>query len=441
MLKYDITAGKAPTLPKTCYNIPILKLILSQTPDEMHPLVANGIFPALANHMVNIEFRYPDHTYLKPYCMECGCARSGAGKSSLSRALSAIARSQHAHDTHVIKERARQDQEMKMASKNKTKNKEVVERKPMPLWVPDADATRPAMVLNAMDLEATDCHSMLVITPEVDMLNQLCGGHKMVSKAIRIFGDGGRWGALRATAEGVTGRPTMRVNICASGTEETVTEFFKKDLHNGTLWRFGMSYVPRPTTRKRTIPRQGTYDPKTLEKLDEILQRLSTCHGQIEIKPLNRLIDSLAGDMADLADLCDDDNIEDMSHRTLVNAWRKGCILYVANGQRWSNAIGDFLVWCIYFDIWSKVHLFSELLKGSNWIAPHKGPVANMLDLMPLSFTEKDLEDEREKQGKPRGAKDQLRAWRNRGFITFDPATQLYTKTEEYLKTHPQPDK
>lgn len=443
-LQYDIISPKPPVMPKSSLTMPILKVILSQCPEEMRPLVANGCFAALANQMVDIEFKYPDRTFLPPYVMECAVAHSGAGKSAVSRAVSMIARSNFEHDDAILKERTRQDQELKYASKSKSKGKgkdkepEVPTRMPMPLWVPDADATRPAIVQNAMDLEAVDRHPMLIVVPEIDGLNQLCGGHKMVSKAIRIFGDGGRWGALRATPDGVTGRPTMRVNISASGTEQTVTEFFRKDLHNGTLWRFGISYLPRAADRKRTIPRQGTYDAKTLAKIDEIVQRLTTCHGKIEIKPLNQLIDSLSGDMADLADLCDSDDIEDMSHRTLTNAWRKGCILYIANGQRWSSSIADFVVWSLYYDVWSKVHLFGELLKGTGWIEPHKGPVANMLDSLPIRFKETDLEDAREKMDKPRKATDQLRAWRNRGFITYDEQTQLYTKTEEYLKNHPQ---
>jgi hypothetical protein len=31
------------------------------------------------------------------------------------------------------------------------------------------------------------------------------------------------------------------------------------------------------------------------------------------------------------------------------------------------------------------------------------------------------------------GAKDQLYVWKNRGFITYNELTGLYTKTEEYL--------
>jgi len=440
MLQYDITSNKAPQMPSSWEKIPILKLILSQTPEAMRPLVANGCFPALANFMYDIEFKYPDRTYMTPYCIECGCAHSGAGKSALTRAIAAITRKQEEHDKQVMKDRARQDQQLKNGTKEKGKKKEPIERAPMPLWIPDSDISRPAMVQNAMDLEETDNHPMLILTPEIDMLNQMCGGHRMVSKAIRIFGDGGRWGQVRATPDGITGQPIMRVNICATGTEETVTEFFRKDLHNGTLWRFGISYLPRERQRRRTIPRQGSYDAKAIEKLNEILQRLESCHGKFEIKPLNKLIDSLAGDMADLADLCDDNNIEDMSHRTLVNAWKKGCILWLANGQSWSKAIGEIVTWSIYHDLWSKTHLFSELLKNSGWASSHKGPVANMLDSLKTTFSELELEELRKDIGKNPDAKDQLRAWRNRGFITFDETTQLYTKTEAYLANHPQQD-
>lgn len=440
MKYYDVTSSEAPQMPNSWNKISIMKNILSQTPVNMQPLVANGIFPALANFLVDVEFKYPNNNYYSAFCMECGVAHSGAGKSTLTKAIEAITRSQDAHDDKVMRDRLLQDQQQKQGDTGKKgkKGKETKERIPMPLWLPDPDATRPAIVLNAKDLEDVDNHPMLIVAPEIDSLNQLCGGHRMVSKAIRIFGDGGRWGALRATADGITARPKMRVNISATGTEETVTEFFRKDLHNGALWRFGISYVPRESERSRTIPRQGTYGSKTLDKIDEVLQRLSTTHGKFEIKPLNRLIDSLAGEMADLANLCDDDNIEDMSHRTLVNAWRKGCILWLANGQCWSKAIGEFVVWSIYYSIWSTLHLFNDMLKGTNWAAAHKGPVPIMLDSLKKTFSMSELEDLRESQGKPRYAKDLLREWRNREFITFDEQTGLYTKTEKFLANHPQ---
>ncbi len=59
--------------------------------------------------------------------------------------------------------------------------------------------------------------------------------------------------------------------------------------------------------RDGRIPRQGKYDEAFYKKLDEYIVKLSICKGRFIIKPLNKLADQLAQDMATLADLTDDD--------------------------------------------------------------------------------------------------------------------------------------
>ena len=66
--------------------------------------------------------------------------------------------------------------------------------------------------------------------------------------------------------------------------------------------------------------------------------------------------------------------------------------------------------------------------------AQKSGP-KNMLDSLPNTFNETQLEALRLELGKSKeGTKHQLNVWKNRGFITFSSQTGLYTKTEEYLK-------
>ena len=66
--------------------------------------------------------------------------------------------------------------------------------------------------------------------------------------------------------------------------------------------------------------------------------------------------------------------------------------------------------------------------------AQKRGP-RNMLDSLPDTFSEAQLEALRLELGKSKeGTNGQLRIWKNRGFITYSAQTGLYTKTDEYLR-------
>jgi hypothetical protein len=141
--------------------------------------------------------------------------------------------------------------------------------------------------------------------------------------------------------------------------------------------------------------------------------------------------------MATLADLADDDVLFEMSHRSLVSAWKAGCVLWALNNQTWTKSMGELVEWLVYHDIWSKMAVFADLLKdGDTSISEvvKTGP-KNMLDDLTDSFNEAQLEALRERVGKSKeGTKRQLRVWVHRKFITYNELTGLYTKTEEYLK-------
>ena len=92
--------------------------------------------------------------------------------------------------------------------------------------------------------------------------------------------------------------------------------------------------------------------------------------------------------------------------------------------------------WMVYHDIWSKMQIFADMLgKNVDMIseAQRRGP-KNMLDSLPDSFNEAQLEALRLELGKSKdGTKGQLRKWVFCKFITYSAQTGMYTKTDEYL--------
>ncbi|MBO4612857.1 MAG: hypothetical protein J5671_06780 [Bacteroidaceae bacterium] len=358
---------------------------------------------------------------------------SGIGKAQLTHLVEAIMRPFREHDEMEYDKLVDWQRQLKTRGANKDKP----ERPEVSIWFPPSDITAPAFLQNAMALEAQGGRTQYINLPEVEMADKMCGGHRQVSQTIRNIYDRHRAGALRATAEGVTGNPIMRVNITFSSTPDSARSFYKKDLTNGFFGRIPFAYKARGE-RKGKIPRQGTYNEEFLANLDEYLSRLDCCKGSFVVKPLNKIADQLAEEMARLADLADDDMLFELSHRSIFSAWKKGATLWILNNQTWTRSIGEFVVWFCYYDLWSKVMVFGDMFKGGD-VQPEetqkKGP-RNMLDgLKSNTFNEQQLEDLRVSLGKSKeGTSHQLSVWMNRGLIEYSNQTGLYTKTANYLK-------
>ena len=427
---YDITKPIAPAMPKLGKDLAIVKLLLSQVSKDMQDILAPLLFDSLASHISGTAFMYPDLTW-KEICglITAVSTVSAGGKGQLQRLVEAIMRVARQHDERELQKLV----EWQKIIKSKAANKEKPVRPDVSFWIPPSDITNAAFIQNAMACEKDGEHTQYYNLPEVEMADRMCGGHRQVTQTIRNIYDIQKAGALRATADGVTGNPTLRVNMNISCTPGEARKFFKNDLFNGTLGRIAFSYKARGN-RDGKIPRQGKYDEDFLAQLDEYIVRLQACKGRFIVKPLNKLADKMAADMAALADLTDDDTLWDLSKRAIVNAWKKGCVLYILNGQTWTKAMSEFVEWLMYYDLWSKNQIFGDMLKDGDTcvVEAQKSGPKNMLENLPDTFNEAQLEALRATMDKPKeGTKRQLRVWMSRGFITYSAQTGLYTKTKK----------
>ena len=431
-MSYNIFGNIAPAMPRPSKGTNFCKLLLSQASREMREPLVPMAFPALAAHLTGVEFMYSDNKYYE-LCGQMGhlIGSSGVGKAQLTHLVEAIQRSFRDHDETEFKKLV----EWQRQVKTRGANKEKPERPDVSFWFPPSDLTNPAFIQNALALEKLGGRTMYLNLPEVEMADRMCGGHRQVSQTIRNIYDCQRAGALRATADGVTGNPILRANITFSSTPEAARAFYRKDLTNGFFGRIPFAYKARGE-RKGKIPRQGTYDETFLAKLDEYIARLDNCKGKFIVKPLNKIADQLAEEMASLADLADDDMLFELSHRSIFSAWKKGATLWILNNQTWSRSIGEYVIWFCYYDLWSKMKVFGDMFKGvdnQSDDSQKSGP-KNMLDSLSDTFNENQLEALRESLGKNKqGTRHQLNVWKNRGFIEYSAQTGLYTKTEKYL--------
>ena len=432
-MRYDITKPTVPAMPYLGKGTECIRLLLSQASKDMYEPLVPMFFPVLGAHISGTEFQYPDYSWKEPTGMMANLvAHSGDNKGQLSTLAKAICRDFRHHDEAEMKKLA----EWQKQKQTKGANKDKPERPDVAFRFPPSNTTNAAFIQNAMALEAQGGLTQYFNLPEVEMADRLCGGHRQVSVLLRNVYDRDRAGALRATADGVTGDPIIRACFTVSSNPDSTRKFYKYELTNGTFGRMVFSYKPR-TSRSGRIPRQGKYTDEFYGKLDDYLARLAISKGRYIIRPLNKLIDRLAQDMASLADLADDDVLFEMSHRSLVSGWKAGCVLWVLNNQTWTKSMGELVEWLVYHDIWSKMQVFADLLgKDADQLseARRRGP-KNMLDSLPDTFNEAQLEALRTSLDKSKeGTKGQLAKWVFRKFITYSAQTGLYTKTEEYLK-------
>ncbi len=433
-MKYDITKPTAPTMPNLGKGMECFKLLLSQTSQDMNAPLLPMLAPVVGTKISQAEFQYPSGQWFEMCGQQAALIADSAGnKGQLGLLVEACNRDFRQDDAEELKRYLRYQKTYKKRSQSQERPEEVF---PLLRFLP-ADCSKPGYLKAQMACQEHGGLTTYIDLKEIEQLDNLCGSHKQVTQMLRLMWDREIYNALRATVDGITGSALLRTNLTISTTPVRARQFFKYNLFDGTLGRMVFSYKPRGN-RDGKIPRIGKFSDGFYEKLDEYLARLDNCKGRYVIRPLNKLIERLANDVAELGDLTDNDCLWDMGKRSLISAWKAGCVMWALNNMTWSRAMGDVVEWLVWHDMWSKYQVLGDMLKdGDTSTADVSNSVpANMLDdIKGNSFNEQQLEALRERMGKSKeGTKRQLRVWVHRGLITYSAETGLYTKTDEYLK-------
>ena len=400
----------------------------------MHAPLLPMLFPVLGTKISQVEFQYPSGQWFEMCGQQATLIADSAGnKGQLGLLVEACNRDFRLSDAEELKNYLQYQKAYKKRSQSKERPEEVF---PLLRFLP-ADCTKPGYLKAQMACQEHGGLTTYIDIKEIEQLNNLCGSPKQVSQMLRLMWDREIYNALRATVDGVTGSALLRTNLTVSTTPVRARQFFKFNLFDGTLGRMVFSYKPRGN-RDGKIPRIGKLSDEFYQKLDEYLARLDNCKGRHVIRPLNKLVERLSNDIAELGDLTDNDCLWDMGKRSLISAWKSGCIMWALNNMTWSRGMENVVEWLVFHDTWSKYQVLGDMLKegDTSTAEASKAIPANMLDdIKGDSFTELQLEALRESIGKSKeGTKRQLRVWVHRGLITYSAQTGLYTKTEEYLK-------
>ena len=403
---------------------PLIRLLLSKTPDIYKPAVAHAVFPALGAHLHKTRFRYIDNVEHEATLMNVLMAGTGAGKDCISEPINHIMADIRRRDAeNLAREKAWKDEvNRKGANKDKRQRPEGLVIQEI-----DADMTGPAFV---MRMAEADEHFLYTKLNEIDQFDALRGngrGGQQFQIMCLAFDPGNRYGQTRVGTQSVTEKVCIRFNWNASTTVGKGKRYFQNVLTDGPISRINFCTIPEREIGAE-MPVYGTYDAQFDEELRPYIERLCGARGTIDCPQAYRLAMKLKNECADFARLSQSRTYENLSFRALVIAYLKACVLYVAHDYKWDKTMEDFIRWSLQYDLWCKMRFFGEAIEEANHCSQssgRRGP-RNLLELLPNEFTMEDAVRIRREQGLQRqGAQDMIRMWRNRGYIEERTNEQL----------------
>lgn len=420
----EILGEEPPQLPRRLPKS--IKLLTSKEPDLYKPAAIMGAFPALGAHLVDVHFLYKDNTQHEATFMSCCIAPMSSGKSCINRVCDPIMADIKAKD----EENYRRENEWKDECRSLGANKQKPKRpEGLIIQIMPSDMTNAALVQRLMDAQG---HFLYTHVDEVELFDQLKVNGKagQIGKIFRYAFDNQEYGQGRVGLQSVSGSPVVRWNWNAATTIQRGQQFFRPMLADGTLSRLTLSTIV--TQRGMAMPIHGIYDDKFKKELKPYIDRLNAASGLIDLPQAKRLINTIEKEAQDMAWLYDDEVFERLSYRSIVSAWLRAMVLYLAEGK-WSKEIENLAMWSFKYDMWCKMHFFGQQI-GSQMegeVVRTRGP-QNMLDMLADAFTQEDARQVRISQNKKPHPIQMLCMWQKRGYITQD-ADGVYHKTSAYL--------
>ena len=420
---------------------PLIKLLVSRTPQIYRPAVAHAVFPALGAHLWKTYFRYIDNVYHEATLMNVLMAGTGAGKNCISDPINRILKDIRQRDRDNLQREKEWKKEMQTKGANKDKR-----QRPEGLVIQeiDPDTTNAAFVQRLADAEERFLYTRMNELDQFDALKTSARSKAHFQIMCLAFDPGNVYGQTRVGTGSVSERVCIRFNWNASTTIRKGQAYFRQVLTDGPISRINFCTIPeRPIGSD--MPVYGTYDPSFDEELRPYIENLNKARGNVECRSARILAKKLREECADFARLSESRVYENLSFRANVIAFLKACILYVAHGNKWDKTMEDFIRWSLKYDMWCKMEFFGEAIEqveAGTVSSKNQGP-QNLLDLLPDTFTREEAGRLRQRQGIRRGSlKVMLSNWKSRGYITLefdgddDINRQVFRKTETYLARH-----
>ena len=403
-----------PTLPK------LVKAVTSCTPARFKATVAQAIFPPLATYPRQLAFVYTDNQIreLRINCLIV--APTGTGKDSCtSQPLEHITAEMEQRD-EINRERLRKFNE----DYNSQANNKVKPKRPADLIIQCimSDITKAGLVQRMAEAQKAPLYVKLNELEQWDKIEGATGKSNQFTTLKLCDDESNKFGSDRAGTQSVTVSGKLHLNWNANTTIPKVIRYFSHVLTDGPISRLCLATVPKGEIGA-DIAVFGNYDSTYDEALKPFIDNLRSATGVIDCQQAKRLARRLKQECAEFARLSQDEVFDNLTHRALVHAFRKACLLYAANGMKWEKAIESFCRWSLFYDLYLKMKLWGDLIRhADDDVHTSKRGPRNLLESIPtgedMIFRFSDAVAARLKNGKSEeGTMNMLSQWKVRGYI------------------------
>ena len=431
-------SNKPPELPATLPKL--VKLVTQNTPQHFKATVAQAMFPPLASYPKQLKFVYIDNQVreLRINCLII--AETGSGKDTcLSQPLAYLTASMTERD-EMNRERLKKYNE---EYNNKADNKQKPQR-PDDLVIQFlmSDVTKAALVQRMDEAKKAPLYVKLSELEQWDKIEGASGRNNQFTILKMVDDETNKFGSERAGTQSVVASGCLHLNWNANTTIGKAMKYFRYVLTDGPISRLCLATVPHREIGA-TILVYGDYGEAYAEALKPYIDNLKAATGVINCLQAKRMANKLMEECSEFSRLSQDAVFDNLTHRALVHAFRKACLLYAANGMRWEKSIEDFCRWSLFYDLYLKMTFWGDQIRHADDDVPtsKRGP-RNLLEFIPTNeegiFNYSDAVKVRLKNGmKEDGTNGMLRQWKSRGYVlqmTDDSFKKVYNNGKNKCK-------
>lgn len=419
------TTNRPPQMPKRL--IPFHRALCSCTPEVYVPTVCEAAFASLGTHLHGVTFRYIDGKEHEASFESVLIKDMSVGKGCIDKPIQYILADIDESDKKS-REREAEYKRNNPAGKKKAKRPNDI-----CVQILMSDTTNAAFNQRLIDANNNGGRTLYMKVDEVELLNKLKTNGISVTSLIKLAYDRAEVGQERVGAESVTGTAPCRWNFNASTTPSRGRNFFGPYVNDGTLSRLDLNTIDIPDGND-DIPVYKKYDDRYAEALAPYIQNLNNAAGEIRCEKAERLAHEMDRENKELAAAYDSKAYKILSYRANVTAYKKAMVLYIINGMKWSKDIEAYVRWSLKWDMWIKLRYFGDLLDKAllaDEQAVNPTP-KNLIEHLPNPFSEEQLIQLRNSEGKTGSVKTLLRQWKFRGYINYDDSADVYWKAGRY---------
>ena len=408
-------AAQPPEIPQQLPKL--VKAVTSSTPQKYKATVAQAMFPPLATYPRQLSFTYIDNQVreLRLNCLIV--AGTGSGKDSCTKQPL----------THIIRDMKERDELNRDRLKkfneeynSKAQSKEKPKRpKDLIIQVIKSDITKAALVQRMDEAQGAPLYVRLNELELWDKIEGASGRSNQFTTLKLCDDEDNDFGSDRASTQSVMGSGSLHLNWTANTTPPKMIRYFRNVVTDGPISRLSMATIPDDEIGA-DCPIFGNYDESYDEQLRPYIEHLKEATGVIDCPQAKRMARRLKQECADFARLSQDQVFDNLTHRALVIAFRKGCLLYAANGMRWEKTIETFCRWSLFYDLYLKMKFWGDMIRNAenDVITSKRGP-QSLLDFLPEEFTIEDAKKVRIKRGMDaENAVKMVRNWKSRNYVT-----------------------